>query len=66
LASDHLSFDEYRFDVVFYTSDLRVELKATASIIGQNARKGITTFANANNHYEGSAPLTIQRLLRLL
>jgi len=41
-------------------------LKATASIIRQNAGKGITTFVNVNNHYEGSAPLTIQRLLQLL
>ena len=41
-------------------------LKATASIIGWNAGKGITTFVNVNNHYEGSAPLTIQRLSRLL
>ena len=41
-------------------------LKAAASIIGQNAREGIRTVVNVNNHYEGCAPLTIQRLLRLL
>ena len=41
-------------------------LRTTASIIGQNAGRGITTFVNVNNHYEGSAPLTIQRLLKLL
>jgi len=41
-------------------------LKATASIIGQNTGKGITTFVNVNNHYEGSVPLTIQRFLKFL
>ena len=41
-------------------------LKAAASIIAQNAREGIRTVVNVNNHYEGSAPLTIQRLLRLI
>jgi uncharacterized protein YecE (DUF72 family) len=41
-------------------------LKATASIIGDNIRKGITTFVNVNNHYEGCAPLTIHRLLGLM
>lgn len=41
-------------------------LKATVSIIGENAREGIRTVVNVNNHYEGCAPLTIQKLLRLL
>jgi uncharacterized protein YecE (DUF72 family) len=41
-------------------------LKATASVIEQNAGQGITTFVNVNNHYEGCAPLSIERLLRLL
>jgi len=41
-------------------------LKATASIIRENTRKRLTTFVNVNNHYEGCAPLTIQRLLRLM
>jgi uncharacterized protein YecE (DUF72 family) len=41
-------------------------LKATASIIEENTGKGITTFVNVNNHYEGSAPLTIQRILKKL
>jgi uncharacterized protein YecE (DUF72 family) len=41
-------------------------LKATVSIIEQNTGRGIRTFVNINNHYEGSAPLTIQRLLRFL
>ncbi|MFC1794161.1 DUF72 domain-containing protein [Planctomycetota bacterium] len=41
-------------------------LKETASIMEENAREGITTFLNVNNHYEGCAPLTIQRFLGLL
>jgi uncharacterized protein YecE (DUF72 family) len=41
-------------------------LRATASIISEYAREGIRTVVNVNNHYEGCAPLTIQRLLRLL
>ena len=41
-------------------------LEATASIIEENTSRRITTFVNVNNHYEGSAPLTIQRLLRLV
>jgi uncharacterized protein YecE (DUF72 family) len=41
-------------------------LKETASIIEENTKEGITTFLNVNNHYEGCAPLTIQRLLKLL
>jgi len=41
-------------------------LAAAASIISQNAKQGLATVVNVNNHYEGCAPLTIQRLLRLL
>ena len=29
-------------------------------------KRGIRTFVNVNNHYEGSAPLTIQRFVRVL
>jgi hypothetical protein len=41
-------------------------LRATASIIGQNTDKVIKSFVNVNNHYEGCATLTIQRLLKLM
>lgn len=41
-------------------------LRAAELIIKANIRKEITTFVNVNNHYEGCAPLTIQRLLRLM
>ncbi|MBN2132520.1 MAG: DUF72 domain-containing protein [Sedimentisphaerales bacterium] len=42
------------------------ELKATADIIRQNVAANVETYVNVNNHYEGCAPLTIQRLLKLL
>jgi uncharacterized protein YecE (DUF72 family) len=41
-------------------------LIATASLIKQNLKSKIISYINVNNHYEGSAPLTIQRLLRLI
>ncbi|NCC89573.1 MAG: DUF72 domain-containing protein, partial [Spirochaetia bacterium] len=30
------------------------------------AKEGRTIFVNVNNHYEGSAPLTIEKLVALL
>jgi len=41
-------------------------IKATADIIRQNVAAGVDTYVNVNNHYEGCAPLTIQRLVALL
>jgi uncharacterized protein YecE (DUF72 family) len=41
-------------------------LEAIASIIEQNTEKRVPTFVNINNHYEGCAPLTIKKLLKLL
>jgi hypothetical protein len=41
-------------------------LRATASIIRENAKEGIRMVVNVNNHYEGCALLTLQRLLRLM
>ncbi len=41
-------------------------LRAAARIVRANRRRGITTFVNVNNHYEGSAPLTIARFLETL
>ncbi len=41
-------------------------LQATAQIIRQNEEVELDTYVNVNNHYEGSAPLTIQRLLAML
>lgn len=41
-------------------------LKVTVDIIRQNAEANVETYVNVNNHYEGCAPLTIERLLELL
>jgi uncharacterized protein YecE (DUF72 family) len=41
-------------------------LKATAEIVRQNLVADVDTYVNVNNHYEGCAPLTIQRLLDIL
>jgi uncharacterized protein YecE (DUF72 family) len=38
-------------------------LKAAAAITAENIRAKITTYLNVNNHFEGSAPLTIGRFL---
>jgi len=38
-------------------------IRAAAAITRSNARKGIRTIINVNNHYEGSAPVTIERFL---
>ncbi len=41
-------------------------LKAAAAITAENIRAKISTYVNVNNHFEGSAPLTIERFLREL
>ena len=41
-------------------------LKTTAQFIRDSTDRKIMTFVNVNNHYEGCAPFTIQRLLELL
>jgi uncharacterized protein YecE (DUF72 family) len=41
-------------------------IEAAAKIVAHNTEKGIRTFLNVNNHYEGSAPLTIERFLEVL
>jgi uncharacterized protein YecE (DUF72 family) len=41
-------------------------LATAAGLIQANARAGVETYVDVNNHYEGSAPLTIQRLMDLL
>jgi uncharacterized protein YecE (DUF72 family) len=38
-------------------------LKAAAAITAENIRAKIVTYLNVNNHFEGSAPLTIVRFL---
>ena len=41
-------------------------IASAVEIVKQNAEKAITTYVNVNNHYEGSAPLTIERFLDAL
>lgn len=41
-------------------------LRATAEVVAQNLEAGVDTYVNVNNHYEGSAPLTIERLREIL
>ena len=42
------------------------ELAANAAIIKDLSGSGKEIYLNVNNHYEGSAPLTIERLQNLL
>ncbi len=42
------------------------ELADVVERIGSIQRRGILTYLNVNNHYEGSAPLTISRIENLL
>jgi uncharacterized protein YecE (DUF72 family) len=41
-------------------------IEAAARIVRANARNRVVSYVNVNNHLEGSAPLTIQRLLEAL
>ncbi len=41
-------------------------IQSAVEIVKQNAHKEITTYLNVNNHYEGSAPLTIERFMDAL
>ena len=42
------------------------ELKKIAGIVNDLVDNGVNVYLNVNNHYEGSAPLTIERLSNLL
>jgi len=41
------------------------ELNAVVRIVRELQQGGVEVYINVNNHYEGSAPLTIDRLLQL-
>lgn len=41
-------------------------VRAAADIVRRNTTEFVTTYVNVNNHYEGSAPLTIERFLEAL
>jgi uncharacterized protein YecE (DUF72 family) len=42
------------------------ELTGIADMVKDLTDQGVSVYVNANNHYEGSAPLTIERLKQLL
>jgi len=42
------------------------ELRSVADMIKDLQARGVNVYLNVNNHYEGSAPLTIQRIGQLL
>ena len=42
------------------------ELSAVADLVEDLLDQGVDVYLNVNNHYEGSAPLTIDRLRKLL
>lgn len=42
------------------------DLKEIAHMIHELSKKNMETYVNVNNHYEGSAPLTIQKLEKLV
>jgi uncharacterized protein YecE (DUF72 family) len=42
------------------------QLAAVCEMIKDLLDKGVDVYLNVNNHYEGSAPLTIERIQRLL
>jgi uncharacterized protein YecE (DUF72 family) len=42
------------------------ELEAIAQVVQDLLGRGVDVYLNVNNHYEGSAPLTIERIRRVL
>ena len=42
------------------------ELALVRDMLADLDSKGVTTYVNVNNHYEGSAPLTIERIRSVL
>lgn len=47
-------------------SDRMNELKTISELIGDLRKKEVDIYLNVNNHFEGSAPLTIKRIKELL
>jgi len=46
--------------------DRKAELKQVADLLKELASKKVDVYLNINNHYEGSAPLTIERIKKFL
>ncbi|NIV99668.1 DUF72 domain-containing protein [Candidatus Saccharibacteria bacterium] len=42
------------------------ELRSVADMINDLQSRGVEVYLNVNNHYEGSAPITIERITPLL
>lgn len=42
------------------------ELVAVTDVIRELLNRGVEVYLNVNNHYEGSAPLTIERIEEML
>ena len=53
-----------RWDKIVATMD--DELGGIADLVSDLVDNGVNVYLNVNNHYEGSAPLTIERLSRLV
>lgn len=47
-------------------ADRMEELKLLAAVINELATKEVDIYLNINNHFEGSAPLTIERMKKLI
>lgn len=47
-------------------SDRMNDLKIITELIGDLRKKDVDIYLNVNNHYEGSAPLTVKRIIKLL
>jgi uncharacterized protein YecE (DUF72 family) len=47
-------------------TDRQAELKRIAELINDLTSRKVDVYLNINNHYEGSAPLTIERIKKLL
>ncbi len=66
--------DEYKdfFDLELFEkfgafiSNAPKGLESAARIVKANQQRGMRTYVNINNHYEGSAPLTMAFLIRSL
>jgi len=53
-----------RWDKIIEAKD--DELHAIVGIVKEMLKSGVNVYLNVNNHYEGSAPLTIERIQKLI
>jgi uncharacterized protein YecE (DUF72 family) len=63
-GSDRLDIEQQTSRAWDHVVDPKPEaLSVAARIVRADSARNIRTFVNVNNHFEGSAPLTIERLL---